>query len=472
MEFMDEKSWWMKNSKVYIEDGGLIGSLVIQDAPPEGLVLSLQGLLDFLRYSGLQHGVDSTLCQQITVNPHAYLKEKLIIATGKPPIAGLDARIELQVEENSEKKPRVLENGRVDFFDMGSIQLVKKGDVLATRVPPTDGIDGLAVSGQVIPGKRGRDYRLPQGKNTAVDQDGCALVAEVDGHVVYSAKENKIHVFEEYIVQKDVDFSVGNIEFPGSIRVHGNVQPGFKLKAEGDIEIHGYVDAALIEAGGNVIIRGGVQGRNKGIIRAGGNLRTPFIQNAMVDVGGSCYVGESIMHSQVSAGVKVVMEGRRAVIVGGIVRAGEEISTRVLGSPMATPTDVEVGVHPHLRSEMNAIQESLKELYKNIDKTQKAIALLDNMAGAAGTLPPDKAALLQKLTLTYEHFKVEEEELLLRRSEIEVVLQDVKSARVNVLETVHPSVKITISNYVYYVRDAYSRVAFIIRDAEVHPVPL
>ncbi len=469
---MDEKSWWVKSSKANIEDGGLVGSLVIHHAPPEGLVLSLQGLLDFLRFSGIQFGVNTILCQQIVLSPEIYVNERLVIANGKPSIAGEDARIELQVDENFEKKPRVLENGRVDFFDMGSVMLVKAGDILAVRVPPTDGVDGMAVNGQLIPGKKGRDYRLPQGRNTVVEQDGCVLVAEAEGHVVYSAKENKVHVFKEFIVQKDVDFSVGNIEFPGSIRVQGNVQPGFKLKAEGDIEIQGYVDAAWIEAGGSIIIRGGVQGRNKGIIRAGGNLRTPFIQNAAVDVGGSCFVGESVMHSQVSAGSKVVMEGRRAVIVGGIVRAGEEVITRVLGSPMAAPTEVEVGVHPHLRSEINALQESFKELHKNIDKTQKAIALLDNMAGASGSLPPDKAAMLQKLTLTYEHFKVEEEELLMRRSEIEVVMQDVKSARVSVHETVHPGVKVTISNYVFYVRDALSHVAFVIRDAEVHPVPL
>lgn len=472
MEPMDEKSWWVKSSKAYIEDGGLVGSLVIYHAPPEGLVLSLQGLLDFLRNSGIQFGVNTFLCQQIVLSPETYVNERLVVAEGKPAMAGEDARIELQVEENFEKKPRVLENGRVDFFDMGSVMLVKAGDILAVRVPPTDGVDGMGVNGQVIPGKKGRDYRLPQGRNTLAEQDGCVLVAEAEGHVVYSAKENKIHVFKEFVVEKDVDFSVGNIEFPGSIRVQGNVQPGFKLRAEGDIEIQGYADAAWIEAGGSIVIRGGVQGRNKGIIRAGGNLRTPFIQNATVDVGGTCFVGESVMHSQVSAGSKVVMEGRRAVIVGGMIRAGEEISTRVLGSPMAAPTEVEVGVHPHLRAEIHALQESLKELHKNIDKTQKAIALLDNMAGAAGALPPDKAALLQKLTLTYEHFKVDEEELLMRRAEIEVVLQDVKSARVIVHETVYPGVKVTISNYVFYVRDSFSHVAFAIKDAEVHPAPL
>jgi uncharacterized protein (DUF342 family) len=366
----------------------------------------------------------------------------------------------------------VLDNGRVDYFDVGSVRLVKKGQLLATRIPPSPGKDGLAVNGQTILGKPGRDYRLPQGRHTVVDPDGCKLLAEMDGHVVYTPRDNKINIFDEYVVTKDVDFSVGNIEFVGSVRILGNVQPGFKIIAEGDVEVQGYVDAALIEAGGNVTIRGGVQGRNKGVIRAGGNLKTPFIQSAIVDVGGSCIVGENIMHSQVSAGSKIVMEGRKAVIVGGMVRAGEEVATRVLGSPMATPTEVEVGVHPHLRAELTSIQESLKELAKNIDKTQKAIALLDNMAGISGNLPPDKAALLQKLKMTFEHYKVEEEDLLFRRSEIELVLQEVKSSRVNVFETVHSGVKLMISNYAYYVRDPISRVSFILKDAEVRAIPL
>ncbi|MFC4768812.1 DUF342 domain-containing protein [Effusibacillus consociatus] len=469
---LEEKNWWSKNCKVFLEEAGLFGVIILESVPPEGLTLSLDGLQDFLRSAGIQHGIDLVLCQQIVMSPESYLKERLRIAKGKEPVAGEDARIEIYLDQDGERKPKVLENGRVDYHDVGAVRLATKGQLLASRIPPTAGQEGLAVTGQTIPGRPGRDYRLPQGRKTAVEQDGCALIAEVDGHVVYTPMDNKINIFDEYVVQKDVDFSVGNIEFIGSVRVLGNVQPGFKIKADGDVEIQGYVDAALIEAGGNVTIRGGIQGRNKGVIRAGGNLQTPFIQSAVVDVGGSCRVGESIMHSQVSAGAKIVMEGRKAVIVGGTVRAGEEILTRVLGSPMATPTEVEVGVHPHLRNEMTSIHESLKELHKNLDKTQKAIALLENMAGMGGDLPPDKAALLQKLRITFEHYKVEEEELMFRLSEIELVMQDIKSARVNVFDTVHSGVKVMISSYVYHVRDSFSRVSFVIKDAEVRAIPL
>lgn len=469
---LDERDWWRKYAKIHVEDGGLQGILLLEAEPHEGMQLTLPGLQEFLNSAGVVYGVDTVLCQQVIMSATSYVKQRIRIASGIAPVAGRDAVIEVFLEEENGHKPRVLENGRVDYFDMGAVKLVQQGQVLAKRIPPTDGQNGVSVTGQPIHAKRGKDFRLPQGQNTEIQDDNLTLVAAAEGHVVYTPKDNKIHVYSEYVVPKDVDFSVGNISFTGSVRVNGNVQPGFRIQAAGDIEIQGYVDAAYIEAAGNITIRGGVQGRNKGEIRAGGNLRTPFIQSALVDVGGNCLVGESIMHSQVSAGGRILMEGRRAVIVGGIVRAGEEVATRVLGSPMATPTEVEVGVHPHLRREAAEIHESLKELLKNIDKTQKAIALLENMAATAGALPPDKAQLLQKLKITLEHYKVEEEDLMLRRSEIELTLHNIKSARVNVFETSHSGVKITISNFVYFVRDGISKVAFVIQDAEVRPIPL
>ncbi|BCJ85288.1 DUF342 domain-containing protein [Effusibacillus dendaii] len=472
MEGMEEKSWWIKNCKVFLEEQGLYGTLLIEKEPPADIQLTIEGLLDFLKNAGILLGIDMALCQQIVSDPAAHIQQRLRIAVGKPAEKGQDAIIEIYIEEDGQRTPKVLETGKVDYFDMGSVNTVKQGAVLAKRIPPQPGVDGMAVSGQPIIAKQGRDYRLPQGKNTKVDEDGCTLLAETDGHVVFIQRENKINIFNEYVVQKDVDFSVGNIEFSGSVRILGNVQPGFRIKAEGDVEIQGYVDAATVEADGNVTIRGGVQGRNKGFIRSGGNLRTPFIQNASISVEGSCYVGESIMHSQVSAGAKVIMEGRKGVIVGGIVRAGEEVVTKVLGSQMATPTELEVGVHPHLRAELASINEKMKELIKNVDKTQKAVDLLENMNAGGHNLPPDKAALLQKLKLTLNHYKLEGEELMFRRSEIEMVLQDLKSARVNVFDTVHPGVKIMLSNYIYFVRDSLSHVSFVIRDAEVRTVPL
>jgi uncharacterized protein (DUF342 family) len=135
---------------------------------------------------------------------------------------------------------------------------------------------------------------------------------------------------------------------------------------------------------------------------------------------------------------------------------------------MATPTEVEVGVHPQLRTEMQEIHQRMKELQQNMDKTKKALALLDNMAGIGNQLPPDKEALRQNLTLTYQHYLNEEEELMFRRSEIEAILLDTKRAKVYCLDVLYGGVKLTLGTHTAYLRDTQvGPVVYGITDGDI-----
>ena len=66
---------------------------------------------------------------------------------------------------------------------------------------------------------------------------------------------------------------------------------------------------------------------------------------------------------------------------------------------MSTTTVIEVGVLPELRNEMIHLRNQLKVLMENMDKTDKALSLLDQLA-AAGQLSPDKLAMRIKLNNT------------------------------------------------------------------------
>ncbi|MCX7568543.1 FapA family protein [Tumebacillus sp. DT12] len=466
----EELHWWAQNAKITVEDGGLHGYLVLrsellqEEKLPE---LSFAGLSEFLRLNGITYGIDMVACQQIVMNPRGYIDARARIASGKEQIHGQNAQIEILVDNEPDNTPRVLEGGRVDYFDLGAVRTIYRGQILAKRTPPTEGIAGISVSGATLVAKPGRDTRLPQGKNTSVSADGLLLVADSDGHVSYAPRENKINVFDIFEVKGDVDFSVGNIDFLGSVLIRGSILPGFKVVAAGDIEVLGNVDGATLEAGGDIQIRGGVQMRNQGAIKAGGTVRVRFLQGATAEAGMDVLVRDSIMHSHISAGRNVLMEAQKSVIVGGLVRAGNEIRTRTLGSPMATPTEVEVGVHPHLRIEMAEIHAKLKELHLNIDKTKKALAMLDNMAGQ-NPLPPDKQQLRQSLSLTYDFYLHEEEELMYRRSEIEAILLDTRQAKVYTLEQIFAGVKLTLGQNVMFVRDPMRGPLFFeISDGEV-----
>ena len=40
------------------------------------------------------------------------------------------------------------------------------------------------------------------------------------------------------------------------------------------------------------------------------------------------------MHSQLYAGKKIIIEGKKGLLAGGSSRAGEELKARVIGSPL------------------------------------------------------------------------------------------------------------------------------------------
>ena len=59
-------------------------------------------------------------------------------------------------------------------------------------------------------------------------------------------------------------------------------------KAAGDISVSGIVEGATIIADGDITFNRGVQGMNKAVIKAGGNIVSKFIESASsVEAGGN-----------------------------------------------------------------------------------------------------------------------------------------------------------------------------------------
>src|SRR5690606_15317621 len=127
-----------------------------------------------------------------------------------------------------------------------------------------------------------------------------------------------------YVVPGDVDFSTGNIDFIGSVKVMGSVRNGFSVKAAGNVEIMGRLEGGFINTGGNIVVKEGIVGQGKGNIKAGGSVYARFLENAQVEARKDVLVGDSIMHSTVRAGGKIVVNGKKGKIVGGLCFAGRE----------------------------------------------------------------------------------------------------------------------------------------------------
>jgi uncharacterized protein (DUF342 family) len=336
--------------------------------------------------------------------------------------------------------PDTTGDGRVDHRAAAFSRAVAKGEVLAALIPAGPGVEGMSVRGAVIPPTAGKPAKLLAGPNVEVSEDGLRFAAAASGFPML--KNGRLAVQTVLRIDGDVDFSVGNIDCPGSVVVQGNVRPGFTVKAGGDLEIRGLVEGAFLEAAGTVRVAQGMKGAGKGTAQAGKDLVARFLESVRVRAGGTI-TAEAILSSHVSAAGKVSCIDGRGSIAGGYVAAGEEIVARVLGSPLEIPTELAVGIDPGVREGLYNTVEELRSTGTDLERVEHALTFFRQYA-KTHTLSPLQRETGQKLTrqrLT----------LLRRRQELEVAkvsLEDqasrMKQGRVIAREAMHSGVKITI----------------------------
>ncbi|MFK7695810.1 DUF342 domain-containing protein [Paenibacillus sp. HJGM_3] len=457
---------WMT---VELSDDRVYAYLAIQPMA-EPITCTLKDLEDLLSRYRVRYGVKQGILQQIAENPRRFAGKMTLIAEGEPPKAGRDGEIRMLYDtEQANKRPQENDDGTVDFKEISRIWNVRKGQLIAERIVAEEGTPGKSVSGEVLEGRRGKEAKFKIGKNVVSDGDQLALYSAMDGMMTLTDR-GKINVFPIYEVNGDVDYRIGNIDFFGSVVIRGNVLPGFKVKAAGDIRVTGGVESAELEAVGSIEISAGILGHNKGMIRAGVNVKSAFIQDAQVEAGQDILVTQSIMHSQIRAGRNVICKGAKGLIIGGTVQAGEKVVARVVGNTMSTPTAIEVGVLPELRNELSTLRTQLRQLADSLDKTEKALVLLDQMA-AAGQLSQDKIAMRIKLTHTKKQALEEQAASRERILEIEKTLEDTDRARVEIISIVYGGTKIVIGRYTRFVKESAPRVYFKYLDGDIAMLP-
>lgn len=434
----------------------------------EGFTCSVEELERFLGSQKISYGLITDAIHTFVAHPEDHFFTKLLIAQGKQPIHGKDGKINLAEILTGEFSPKPLEtvDGRVDYKELTRLRNVKRGQLIAERVDPLPGVPGIAVTGEEIPFLPGKEASFKVGKNVVVQPEGNAMYAAIDG-LVTTTEKGKLNVIPVYEVNGDVDYSIGNIDFVGTVVIRGNVLTGFRVRAAGDIRVIGGVEGAQLEAEGSVEISGGIIGYHKGYVKAVQNVKCSFIQDGNVMAGGDILVSQSIMHSQIKASRNVICDGTKGLIVGGNVQAGEKVVASTIGNTMSTATTIEVGVLPELRGELTELRARLKQQTDSQDKTNKALAILDQQA-ATGQLAPERMAMRIKLTSAKKSNEHEFLETKSRMLEIERTLENASRARVEVKNVIYAGSKIVIGRYTRFIKDSVERMAFYCHEGDIN----
>lgn len=425
--------------------------------PPKSKPLNMETVLEKIKASGIVFGVNQEAIKKAYDSPGT----SVVCATGQQAVHGTNAQIKYHVTIADKARPQELEDGSVDFKKMNLFTTVQQDDLLAEKILATPGIPGTDVLGHPVIAKPGKDIMLPVGKNVKV-VDEHTIRAEIAGQLMIV--NNKVNVFPVIEIKEDVDVSTGNIEFIGNVTVRGSVMPGFSVKADGNVEIFGSVSGGTVE-GKNVVIKMGIQGMHRGYVKAKENVVAKFIENATVHAGMEILVSDVVMHSRITAGKKVQVEGRRGLIVGGNIMAGEEIRAKVVGTQMSTSTELEVGVNPTIREEYQHIRREIKKVEVNLEQTQKALSILRAMD--QHTIPADKREMLLKLTKAQFHLVGQAETMRTRMKVIEGEFEEMRAGRIKVADAIYPGVKVVVGTLVKPIRDTLKFVSLHAEDGEI-----
>ena len=435
-----------ENLEILYENNNLKASLVVKQKFVSKIDKKL--LLNFINANGIVYGIDED-----SVNNFLYLvktkrieKKPYPIAVGLKPKDGKNGEICITAISGEKKKivdTDIYLNVKVDFRELIKEEpiVVEPNDIVGFYIPPERGEPGINIKGEIIPSQDGKDLHIIVGSN--VEFINNKFVSKIKGALKFNIEDNKayINVIDVIVIDGDVDYSTGNIDFPGTVIIKGEVKSSFEVSAEADIYAT-RVFCATLKAKGNIIIKEGILGdklnNKKSYCSAGGLVKANYIQYSKVESGDRTIVSRYILHSSIYSDERVDVLGYPGKIIGGEIIAHLGINSKIYGSKSGIYTKLVAGV-PY---KMYLYYEQLLNEYAVIDKEIKAISFYLGNIGKSKDELPESVETLNSKRLLYKNRLVE------LKKNIEILKENISKympIKICVKECIYPGVEININ---------------------------
>lgn len=384
------------------------------------------------------------------INQRSYGRE-ILVAEGIPVVHGRDGCFEFKFDTDLHKRPLVRENGTVDYWSIHAIEVVQEGQIIATYIDPVEGQNGMTVRGKPLAARRGRPLPPLTGRGFERSEDGHIYTAAISGKI--EKNRNRITILPVYEVNGDADVSVGNIDFRGDVIIHGNVCSGDKIRCSGSLTVDGVSEGCTMEAGKDIILRGGVVGAEKTRIIAKGNIMAKFIEYAYVEAEGFIEA-DSAMNSEITSYDKLYFHGNPGSVVGGSVFGCAGVEADSLGNSTEIKTEAGAGIHRRMRERMAKLETGIKEAKDLIEDYELRLSEFEEYAAQKGldvTEDERRIGILRKRIETQAKLYEDMEAL----AKLEAVKERAKEAMIKVNKSVYPGVEISIDevNFVHKYKD-------------------
>ena len=303
------------------------------------------------------------------------------VARAQQPIHGVDGRVEWLVDDT----PKDPETENISYYDQCAFVMVHNGDTIGKVYPPTYGEDGRDVRGETTPALSGKEAKLIIDESIMRRPDG-SLIAQSDG-VLYRDGDNA-QIRKRIEIKENVDFSTGNIDFDGDVYIKGGVKDCFVVKATGDIEVCGLIEAATIETDQDLIAKGGFAGRERGIATIGGCLRGKYLDNVHGYVEKDLCIDREVINCELR--IDGGIDSPAGSIIGGRVVVTGAINIGTLGSSGDTPTELVIGSVPKLEPFVASLSEIFETVSESSNKLTDELDMITKLSRKGRMTPTDK----------------------------------------------------------------------------------
>lgn len=393
--------------------------------PPVSNCPELTGetLFEILTDNGVHFGINREYLSKLLTRckTERSLLTNEIIARSLLPMDGKDSFLRFEVEVGP-LPGKVLGNGKIDFRERKMFVGVNKGQTIATQIPPTDGTPGVNVLGDQIPQTPGKILPITISDDTEFDQESGIIRATQSG-ILSLVNDTSIKVCAKQVIPGNIDFSTGNIESQDAVEISGTILPGFTVNTHGDLLLGGNVRSAEIKCQGNLVIKGGILGKQCNVT-VDGDADINFMEQGRLRAKGKVILRKQAYHTRVMADGEIYCpEGSQ--VMASFIMSAASLHLGNVGSINSPPALLAAGIAPgrylrylKIRSQLRELEEKrliflqrhgLKEKIKERESLEETILNLHRdmtkinlIPGTDATTPGGGAEYLKTIAITVQ----------------------------------------------------------------------
>ena len=325
----------------------------------------------FLNKYGVVFGIVDDWVIREWIDSEARDGKKLLVASGKPPIASINGDIQYYFPTSFRRAGRINPDGSIDFRDRGEVPYVDKELLLASKNLPVEGITGIDVKGMEIPVTDPVDPSFSAGSGTRFNEDKTQIFSTTQGEPHLDVM-GVVSVNKEFRIKGDVGFETGNINFNGNVIVPGTVKEGFKVTCVSLTAKE--IEGAQIDVSGDLNVSMGIM--DSELVNVKGNIQAKYIRNSKINSFGNLTVQKEIIDSTIY--LSGACDNERGTIINSTLSAKMGIKAGTVGNESSKASMLTVGMDEHvirikekIQSKLNHNRSMLKELKSEISQMKE-----------------------------------------------------------------------------------------------------